>query len=163
MVSVLKKNSWKNERTYKRWTRMMTGGAMWCHSSIVAATSPNSSDQQKWDRRKQQRHQSCSHDVIFFSFFFYLNKDTILWLIYRNVPPKLTSSVQQDNTSLSPFQTLSFHRIPISQLWTISCNAKLTAYYTADNSKLSTLSGHNSWFLLPKGPKQTTITEDSHS
>lgn len=77
--------------------------------------------------------------------------------------PSLQASGQQDNTSLSPFQTLSFHRIPISQLRTISCNSKLTAYYTADNSILSTLSGHNSQFLLPKGPRQTTITEDSHS
>lgn len=99
----------------------------------------------------------------FKQFFFNLNKDTILWLVYRNVPPKLTSSVQQDNTSLSPIQTLPFHRIPISLLRTISCNSKLTAYYTADDSKLSTLSGHNSQFLLPKGPRQTTITEDSHS
>lgn len=57
-----------------------------------------------------------------------------------------------------------------SNLSTISCNSKPTAYSTADNSKLSTPvlnlisdSGHNSQFLLPTVPRQKTITEDSHS
>lgn len=111
-------------------------------------------------------HMTTYFSAVFFFFFFYWKN----WLIYNNVQPKYSCSMYLDNTSLSPIQTLSFHTIPISHLSTISCNSKPTAYYTADNSKLSTPvlnlisdSGHDSQFLPPTVPRRKTITEGSHS